>query len=82
MPICPPEIYLFAMAPIFIASLLYFRLGLLPKLYLFLGATEHLYNWLFPLVGRLDDPHVAPTGLLGLVLQSLPTRNLYILAKI
>ena len=31
----------------------------------FVGATKHLYNWLYPLVGRsvtqsFDNPHVAP----------------------
>merc|ERR1711946_61457 len=51
----------------------------------FLGATKHLYNWLCPLVGRLvclsvthsfDDPHVAPIGLLGLVVTIVNLDNL------
>ena len=46
------------------------------RIYPFLGATKHLYNWLYPSVGWLvgwsvthsfDDRHVAPIGLLGLV---------------
>ena len=51
------------------------------SVFLFLGATKHLYNWLCLLVGRLvclsvthsfDDQHVAPIGLLGLVLSKFP----------